>query len=187
MQMTIFDVLQETEVRPKTQLLSVGDEIGRVVLGELRIAKITMIEGLPYYPFYRTDSGCCYSYKEGLKTIDELRQLAEIEIKKYKTIQPHDLKERLTVEYAPRYCDGHVAWAQIGIYENMLFWKENCTYQFLEPYNNEKELIKAYKKRKEKILEGDYKIVSEEHEMRRLYWSAGKRFYADAEYVKFNG
>lgn len=187
MQMTIFDVMREPEIKPKTMILGVGDEIGRVVLGELRIAKITKIEGLPRFPFYRTDSGSCYSYEEGLKTIDELRKLAAIEITKYKTIQPHDLAERITVEYAPRNCDGRVGWAQIGIYENMLFWKEDCTYQFLEPYSNEKELINAYKKRKEKILRVKYKIVSEEHEMRRLYWSARNQFYADAEYVQFNG
>jgi len=187
-QITIFDLMDKLKEKPdkKTHLLKVGDEIGRVVLGELRAARITSIEGLPYHPFYRTDRGVCYSYKEGLHDIEELRKLAESERSKYKTICPCSLEKRLTVEYAPRSCDGYVTWGQIGIYENMLFWKQNCTYQFLEPYENEKQLAEAYKKRKAELLTGDYKIVEKEHEMQRLYWSR-HGFYAAAEYVEFNG
>ena len=80
----------------------------------------------------------------------------------------------LTVIYKPRQCDGKVLWAQIGILDNMLFWKEDVTYQFLEPYDSEKKLRKAYEKHKEKILDkryGEFEIVDQEHEMRRLYWS----------------
>lgn len=137
-QLDIFSFLQPKEEIQIKQTLSVGDKIGRIVLGEVRIATITEVEGLPYYPFYRTDSGVCYSYEEGLQSIDELIQTADRERKKYKTIVPWNLSERITVEYEPRKGDGKILWAQIGIFENMLFWKEDMTYQFCIPFDDEK-------------------------------------------------
>ncbi len=119
------------------------------------------------------------------------RAIAEAEEnrKKYKTIIPKNLSERITVEYEPRDCDGKILWAQIGIIDNMLFWKENVTYQFLEPYENEKKLKKEYEKHRKNITEQTcqkYRILEEEKPMRRLYWSK-HGFYADAEYVEHNG
>lgn len=192
-QLSLFDAIYspEPEIKRPRKILSVGDKIGRVVLGECRIATITKVEGLPNYPFYRTDRGVCYSVKEGEKSIDELLSIAEENRKKYKTIIPQNLSERFTVEYEPRECDGVVLWAQIGILDNMLFWKEDATYQFLEPYESEKKLMKEYNKHKQNILEDfggrmKYRIVEQEHPMRRLYWS-NHGFYADAEYVETNG
>ena len=190
-QLSIFDYMHS--IQPKEQknhILSVGDKIGRVVLGECIIATVEKVEGLPDYPFYRTDK-CCYTYEEGLHDIQELCRIAESDRKKYKTIIPKNLSERLTVEYAPRECDGRVLWAQIGILDNMLFWKEEVTYQFLEPYDSEKKLMKEYKKHKNNMLENfggkkNYHIVEQEHPMHRLYWSE-HGFYADAEYVQHNG
>lgn len=188
-QLDIFSYLQpEKEIKIK-QTLSVGDKIGRIVLGEARIATITKVEGLPYYPFYRTDSGGCYSYDEGLQDINELIRIADEERKKYKTIVPFNLSERITVEYDPRECDGVVLWAQIGIFENMLFWKEDMTYQFCVPFDSEKKLMKEYEKHKKEILDDTYcavNILNEEKPMRRLYWS-NHGLYADAEYVSTNG
>lgn len=201
MQISLFDVIaeQQKSIEPVKEkeplplfehLRKVGDRIGKVVLGELRTATITLVEGLPRYPFYRTDSGCCYSYQDGIRPLDELQKEADDNRPKYKTIEPKDLSERLTVEYAPRSSDGKVLWAQIGIYQNMLFWKEEITYQFLEPYPTEKALRKAYNEKKKKILDnmnGDKLIVlDEEKPMRRLYWSK-HGFFADAEYVRSNG
>ena len=192
-QLSLFDTIYapEPEIKRSEKILSAGDKIGRVVLGECRIAKITKVEGLPNYPFYRTDRGVCYSVKEGEKSIDELLSIAEENRKKYKTIIPQNLSERFTVEYEPRECDGVVLWAQIGIIDNMLFWKEDVTYQFLEHYESEKKLMKEYNKRKKNILEDfggrmKYRIVEQEHPMRRLYWSE-HGFYVDAEYVQHNG
>lgn len=188
-QLDIFSFLQPKEEIQIKQTLSVGDKIGRIVLGEVRIATITEVDGLPYYPFYRTDSGGCYSYEEGLQNIDELIQIADEERKKYKTIVPWNLSERITVEYEPRKCDGKVLWAQIGIFENMLFWEEDMTYQFCVPFDDEKKLRKEYEKHKKKILDDTYKavrILEDEKPMRRLYWSK-HGYYADAEYVSTNG
>ena len=190
-QLSIFDYIQSIQPKePKSHILSAGDKIGRVVLVECIIATVEKVEGLPNYPFYRTDK-CCYTYEEGLQDIQELCRIAGENRKNYKTIIPQNLSERLTVEYAPRECDGHVLWAQIGILDNMLFWKEDVTYQFLEPYDSEKKLMKEYKKHKKNILENfggkkNYHIVEHEHPMRRLYWSE-HGFYADAEYVQHNG
>ena len=190
-QLNIFDYMQSIQPKePKNHILSVGDKIGRVVLGECVVATIERVEGLPNYPFYRTDK-CCYTYEEGLQDIQELCRIAEENRKNYKTIVPLDLSERLTVEYVPREFDGVVLWAQIGIIDNMLFWKEDMTYQFLIPYEDEKKLRKEYNKHKENMLEyfgkpRDYRILEQEHPMRRLYWSS-HGFYADAEYVKHNG
>ena len=190
-QLSLFDAIcaPEPEIKRPRKILSVGDKIGKVVLGECRIATITKVEGLPNYPFYRTDRGICYSVSDGEKSIDELLSIAEQNRKRYKTIIPHNLSERFTVEYAPRECDGVVLWAQIGILDNMLFWKENVTYQFLVSYESEKKLMKAYQEHKKRMIEdgrGEIKIVDIEHKMRRLYWSS-HGFYADAEYVEFNG
>lgn len=190
-QLSLFDTIYapEPEIKRSEKILSAGDKIGRVVLGECRIAKITKVEGLPNYPFYRTDRGCCYSVKDGEKSIDELLSIAEENRKKYKTIIPQNLSECFTVEYEPRECDGAVLWAQIGILDNMLFWKENVTYQFLVPYESEKKLMKAYQEHKKRMIEDGYgkiKIMENEHKMRRLYWS-NHGFYADAEYVRDNG
>ena len=190
-QLSIFDYMQSSSRKKrKKHILSVGDKIGRVVLGECRIATIEKVEGLPDYPFYRTDK-CCYSYEEGLHDIQELLRIAEEKRKDYKTIIPQNLSKRLTVEYAPRECDGHILWAQIGIMDNMLFWKDGMTYQFLEPYDSEKKMLKEYEKHKKNMLDSfgnkrNYHIVEQEHTMRRLYWSE-HGFYADAEYVQYNG
>ena len=186
-QISLFDFLEpEERAHDITEVLSIGDKIGRVVLGECRIATITKVEGLPLYPFYRTDSGGCYSYEEGKYDIQVLLQIAEKERSKYRTIIPQNLEKRLTVEYEPRACDGKVLWAQIGIIDNMLFWKEDYTYQFLEPYNSKAQLLKEYEKHKKQILERGRIEVKDEKPMRRLYWSR-HGFYADAEYVHTNG
>lgn len=190
-QLSLFDFMYDSkpEISHPNKILNIGDKIGRVVLGECRVATITKVEGLPDYPFYRTDSGGCYSIKEGERSIDELLSIAEENREKYKTIIPKNLSQLFAVEYEPRECDGVVLWAQIGILDNMLFWKENVTYQFLEPYESEKKLMKAYKEHKKRIIEdghGKIKILETEHEMRRLYWS-NKGFYADAEYKETNG
>lgn len=190
-QLSLFDFMYDPkpEISHPNKILNIGDKIGRVVLGECRVATITKVEGLPDYPFYRTDSGGCYSIEEGEKSIDELLSIAEENRKKYKTIIPKNLSKLFAVEYEPRECDGVVLWAQIGILDNMLFWKENITYQFLEPYESEKKLMKAYKEHKKRIIEDGYgkiKILETEHEMRRLYWS-NKGFYVDAEYKENNG
>ena len=186
-QLSLFDLIKSKPI-VKPGVLKVGDKIGRVVLGECRIATITEVEGLPYYPFYRTDSGCCYSYKEGLNNIQDLMQQAEENRKNYETIIPVNLEERLTVEYPPRKSDGKVLWAQIGIFQGMLFW---CmTYQFLERCKDQKDLYKKYQEHKSNILSDLGKtapvIVDEEKPMRRLYKSKAANGYADAEYVQFN-
>jgi len=189
-QLDIFSFLApEEEKQAKPNVLSVGDSVGRNVLGETRIAIITKVEGLQYHPFYRTDSGGCYSYEEGLHDVKELLLAAEKERSKYKTITPCNLSERITVEYKPRKCDGAVLWAQIGIFDNMLFWEEEMTYQFCVPFDNEKELRKEYIKRRKRILDDAYgtvRLLEDEKPMHRLYWSR-HGYYADAEYVSVNG
>lgn len=64
----------------------------------------------------------------------------------------------------------------------MLFWKEDYTYQFLEPYSSKKALDKAYNMHKSKILEGDYELIPDQLPIKELYWS-NHGFYADARYV----
>lgn len=192
-QISFDDLMQENraeEAKELPNICSVGDRVGRVVLGELRTAVVTKVERLPYYPFYRTDSGVCYSYKEGLDDLEKLRKQAEKNRRKFETIEPRDLERRLTVEYPPIHPDGGKLWAQIGIFRGMLFWKKAMTYQFLQQCKNEKELNREYEKHRKMILEefgGSAVIVEEEHPMRRLYRSKCANGYADAEYVAFNG
>lgn len=191
-QLTFDDLMQERKVTKEKSfpgLRQVGDTVGRVVLGELRTATVTKVEGLPFYPFYRTDSGGCYSYKEGLADLEELRKQAEKNRRQYETIEPKNLERRITVKYPPLCPGGGTLWAQVGIFQGMLFWKESMTYQFLQQCKNEKELNREYEKHKKQILEefgGSAVIVEGEHPMRRLYRSKAASGYADAEYVKFN-
>lgn len=192
-QISFDDLMQENRAKEAakelTNIRSVGDRVGRVVLGELRTATVTKVEGLPFYPFYRTDSGGCYSYKEGLDDLEELRKQAEENRRKYETIEPKNLERRITVKYPPLCPGGGTLWAQVGIFQGMLFWKESMTYQFLQQCKNEKELNREYEKHKKQILEefgGSAVIVEGEHPMRRLYRSKAANGYADAEYVKFN-
>ena len=191
-QISFDDLMQENRVKEAKELpniRSVGDRVGRVVLGELRTATVTKVEGLPFYPFYRTDSGGCYSYKEGLADLEELRKQAEKNRRQYETIEPKNLERRITVKYPPLCPGGGTLWAQVGIFQGMLFWKESMTYQFLQQCKNEKELNREYEKHKKQILEefgGSAVIVEGEHPMRRLYRSKAANGYADAEYVKFN-
>ena len=192
-QISFDDLMQENRAKEAakelTNIRSVGDRVGRVVLGELRTATVTKVEGLPFYPFYRTDSGGCYSYKEGLADLEELRKQAEKNRRQYETIEPKNLERRITVKYPPLCPGGGTLWAQVGIFQGMLFWKESMTYQFLRQCKSEKELEREYKKHKKQILEefdGSGVIVEEEHPMRRLYRSKAASGYADAEYVKFN-
>lgn len=192
-QISFDDLMQENRAKEAakelTNIRSVGDRVGRVVLGELRTATVTKVEGLPFYPFYRTDSGGCYSYKEGLVDLEELRKQAEKNRRQYETIEPKNLERRITVKYPPLCPGGGTLWAQVGIFQGMLFWKESMTYQFLQQCKNEKELNREYEKHKKQILEefgGSAVIVEGEHPMRRLYRSKAANGYADAEYVKFN-
>lgn len=191
-QLTFDDLMQERKATKKKSfpgLRQVGDTVGKVVLGELRTATVTKVEGLPFYPFYRTDSGGCYSYEEGLDDLERLRQQAEENRRQYETIEPKNLERRITVKYPPLCPDGGTLWAQVGIFQGMLFWKESISYQFLQQCKSEKELKREYEKHKKKILEefdGSGVIVEEEHPMRRLYRSKAASGYADAEYVKFN-
>lgn len=183
--LNVDDLLEANE--EKMHLLKVGDKIGRIVLGEVRIAIVTAVEGLPFFPFYRTDKNSAYSYAEGLEDIEELKIKAEKERKKYKTIIPEGLEKRITVRYKTK--EGRYLWAQIGIYKDMLYWKESMTYQFLEIYKNKNELVKEYKKHEKNILKDFkiYEVLSNEIKMDRLYFSKKINGYASAEYVMLNG
>lgn len=194
-QLNLFDYIKEMEAEKNiTTPLSVGDMIGRVVLGECRVGNITKVEGNPNHPFYRTDLGVCFSYEEGLRNINDLMAEAEENRKNYKTIIPADLDRRLTMQFLLTDCGGKVWWAQIGVMEingvKHLYWKEPFTYEFLEPYSNEKTLKKAYDKHRKNILEfcenSPYNEVFQEKEMERVYWSKNG-FFATAEYVAHNG
>lgn len=160
------------------------------MLGDVQSHIVTAVEGYPGRWYYRTDSGGCIDDKYTSDDFAELeRRGAEIR-SQYKTIElnPYDLEERATIIYNPRECDGYVMKAQIGIYDGMLFWKENYTYQFLEPYKGEKTLKKAYKSHYEKMMErkGNFTIVEEPIPIKRLYYSRNG-FYAEAAYVRTNG
>lgn len=189
-QITFMELLAEKQSQIDwPNIRNVGDVVCRIVLGEVRTARITEIERLSYYPHYFTDSGSCYSYEEGLNDLEKAKQQAEENRKKFETIEPKNLERRLTVEYPPDYPGGKTLWAQIGVFQGMLFWKESITYQFLECCENDKKLLKKYEEHKKKILEaygGSAVIVPNEHPMRRLYRSRSAKGYADAEYVKFN-
>lgn len=192
-QLSMFGCSMQTSSEEEPlQIRSIGEKIGRVVLGECRIATITSVEGKGKFLFYRTDEYGCYNYEDGLKDVEDLMEEAALAHLDYKTFYPKNLTDRLTVEFT-RECDNRTLWAQIGILDNMLYWKECCTYEFLEPYDDPKKLRKAYEKHKEKLMRyhefssyQNVRICETEHPMECLYWSR-HGCYATAEYVKHQG
>lgn len=116
---------------------------------------------------------------------------AEQTRKQYKTIEIDKFDKFFAVKYPPRECDGKVLYAMVGIFQDMLFWKHDVTYQFLEkPKNLEKE----YKKHIKEIThrypwdkeECEYEILNKPLPTKRLYYSNSRGCYADARYVLNN-
>lgn len=167
----------------------IGDVIGRLILGEVEKGEVYKIEGNERHFFYRTTVGCFHA-EEGSDDIDLLEYNAEQLRKEYKTIIPSPLERRVSIKYAPRECDGYILTAQIGIYQNMLYWKRAYTYEFLEPYNTEKDLMKAYKKKLDEMTNKkynyDFEMLDEPLPIKRLYWS-DNGFYVSPKYVMNNG
>lgn len=189
-QLTIGDYLKSLEPQPKdSPKFKAGDVVGVRTLGDVDLYTIRAVEGSPGYWLYRTDFHYIDSAKASFD-IDRLRREAAEVRKEYETIEisPYDLTERVTIAYAPRVYDGCIMHAQIGIYGNMLFWKEDCTYQFLEPHKTKQSLKNAYKRHYKKMTEDwqEFNMVDEPIPIKRLYWSR-KGFYTDARYVEFNG
>lgn len=191
-QLDIFSFLQEQDKISKQadqQRLNIGDYIGRLVLGEVEKGRIEKVEGNDKYFFYRTDRGC---FNASDRTdFDQMEREAEEIRKQYRTIEIDRFERFFAVKYPPRECDGAVLYAMAGIFNGMLFWQEELTYQFLKP---EKDLEKAYKNKIHEIThecwgdqkEKEYMILSEPIRTNRLYWSR-HGFYADARYVEMNG
>ncbi len=78
---------------------------------------VTKVEGLPNFPFYRTNRGSCYSYEEGSVSVDELRRQAAELLPQYQTVIPSGLERRLTVLYRPydetnRRCGGRLGFTR---------------------------------------------------------------------------
>lgn len=193
-QLDIFSLMENKEEKepPKYQRLKVGDKIGKLVLGEVKVATITKVDGNEISWFYRTETGTCYSMSDRTD-FDQMKKEAEEIRKKYQTIEIDSSKfdKFFAVKYPPRWCDGHVSYAMVAIYQDMLFWKEDVTYQFLEKPKN---LEKAYKEKANSIThlyswdknEREYEVLDSPIPVHRLYYSKGKDLYADAEYVLNN-
>ena len=189
-QLDIFSYLSQQEEIPEpiNSRLHIGDYIGRLVLGEIEKDRITKIEGNDTHYFYRTDRGC---FNSDDRTDFEQMEIEAQEIRKrYKTIEIDEFDRFCAVQYQPRKCDGHILYAMVGIYNGMLYWKEDYTYQFLEPVKN---LEKAYKEKVFSIThnsvdkeERPYTLLTDPIQTERLYWSA-HGYYASARYVETNG
>ena len=170
-QLTIFDFLPIDNQEQDLKILKVGDKVGRVVKGEAIIGTIYKVEGKGKWTFYRTDQAC-FSYKEGLRSIEELKKEAEEKRKKYKTIIPEKLEKRITFLFKSQ-DPNKPLWGQIGIFKGMLYWKDCCTYEFLEIYESEKK----------EMYDRCIGTVDEEHEMERLYFIQSKNMYASPQYL----
>lgn len=190
-QLDIFSYLepQKELEKPKYKRLNVGDKIGKLILGEVIIGTIYKVEGNEKYFFYRTDKGC---FDPSDRTdFEQMEKEAEEIRKQYKTIEIDKFDKFFAIEYPPRNCDGHILRAMVGIYQGMLFWKEDYTYQFLEPVRN---LEKAYKDKLFKIThdwfgekkERDYKVLDNPLPIKRLYYSNSTKRYSEAGYVQYN-
>lgn len=188
-QMSIFDLMDQKIKSDIPKRLSVGDKVGKLVLGDVVVGTIYKIEGNEEYFFYRTDKGC---FDSDCRTdIEQMKIEAEEVRKQFDTIQIDKFEKFFAVEYPPRECDGHIMYAIVGIYEGMLFWKEEFTYQFLEKVKN---IEKAYKDKIFKIThngygdkkERDYKVLENPIPVKTLYYSNSRKCYAEAGYVEHN-
>lgn len=190
-QLDIFSYVPEKQNTSSIQKkLNIGDYVGKLVLGEVVKGKITNIEGSSDNFFYRTDNGCFTA--DARTDFEQMEKEAEEIRKQHKIIEIDKLDKFFAVEYPPRECDGYIMRAMVGIYNGMLFWKDDYTYQFLEPVANEKELNKKYEKKvfdithwsdkKERI----HTVLDKPLSIKRLYWSK-KGFYTEAPYVTHNG
>ena len=186
-QLDIFSYLEQH--KESNSRLHVGDYIGRLVLGEVVKGKITKIEGNNTHFFYRTDSGRCFNSNDRTD-FEQMEQEAQEIRKQYRTIEIDKFDRFYSVQYPPRKSDGRVLYAMVGIYNGMLYWKEDITYQFLEAVNN---IEKAYKDKVFLITHNwwdkaprEYTKLEEPIQTERLYWSR-HGFYASAQYVETNG
>lgn len=189
-QINIFDYLNNTGniYSPKYERLNVGDKVGRIILGEVEIGTIEEVDGNKKNFFYRTDHGC---FEAGSRTdIEEMQREAEIERNKYKTIEVNVFDKFFAVEYPPSQCYGHITTAMVAVFQGMLFWKEDCTYQFLEYCKN---IEKEYKKKVHIITheynsneKREYTVLNEPIKTKRLYYSKTGNLYSEAKYVQYN-
>ncbi len=169
--------------------LCVGDRIGRLVLGEIEAGRITEVVGDERNFFYRTDRGCFGA--DGRTDFAQMEREAEEIRKRHRTIEIDSFDRFLAVEYPPAARGRKPAHAMAGVFRGMLFWKEECTFQFLEPV---KDIEKAYRKKVHDIThcnwgsrEGrEYTVLAGPIKTDRLYWSR-HGFYASARYVEVNG
>lgn len=190
-QLDIFSYLepQEQSEEPKYNRLNVGDKIGKLVLGDVIIGTIYKVEGNKKHFFYRTDKGC---FEASARTdFEQMEKEAEEIRKQYKTIEIDKFDKFFAVEYPPRECDGYILRAMVGIYQGMLFWKEDYTYQFLESVRN---IEKAYKDKVFSIThdcigekkEREYKVLDKPIPIKRMYYSNALKAYSEAGFVEHN-
>ncbi len=172
-----------------THPLRVGDRIGRLVLGEVETGRITEVVQNGRDFFYRTDRGC-FTDSDRTDFAQMEREAEEIR-KRHRTIEIDGFDRFLAVEYLPEGQVRKPTHAMAGIFRGMLFWKEECTFQFLKPV---RDIEKAYQKKVHDIIhrnwgsrgEREYTVLTEPIKTNRLYWSR-HGFYADARYVEVNG
>ena len=181
----------KVEKLPDTEIdfdsLKAGDQIATVCLGEYYIATINT----PENGYYRMGQTRYCWYPKDIMTVKDAIRKAEEEREKYYTIVPENLTELYHMEYV-REIDGYHMWGQIGYYEDMLFWKHECTYQFLEKRGKltDRNWKKLYAGHMDDLAGragfSHGKQVYEEHPMDRLYLCADGTTYASADYAMRN-
>lgn len=190
-QLDIFSLFEPQGhlAKQKHRRLDAGDRIGRVVLGEVEIGTIYKVEGNEKYFFYRTDKGC---FNASDRTdFGQMEKEAEENRKRYKTIEIDKFDKFFAVRYPPKEHNGYALCAMAGIFQGMLFWKEDVTYQFLEPVKN---LEKEYEKKIFEIThewfgerkEREYESLDKPISTKRLYYSNSMKRYSEANYVLYN-
>lgn len=142
--------------------------------------------------FIALTKGFCFD-RSDRTDFEQMEREAEEIREQHKTleIKPDDFEKFFAVKYPPRECDGHILYAMVAIYQDMLFWKEEVTYQFLE---KPKDLEKAYKEKAKRIThmysfdedERAYEVLDEPIQIHRLYYSKSRDLHADAKYVLNN-
>lgn len=143
-----------------------------------------------YHSEFEDDDKLRCRLKKCQPDYEDMREAEEIR-RQYKTLEIDHFEKFFAVKYPPRECDGYVLTAMVGIYNGMLFWKEDVTYQFLEEVKN---IEKAYDEKVFKIThnwwgektERDYEVLSEPLPTKRLYYSKSMERYSEANYVLYN-
>lgn len=194
-QMTIFQFLKE-EKKEIPEIFKAGQIVYGVVLGEVeehRIISLFIVFGI--YRNYGTQKGVILNEEIGERVFDNIEMAKSLARENLKECQYVDIEriDNLKKWQYVRDCDDYKMIAMLGVINNLVYVKDWYCYEFAYPFQTEKERDKLLKEYEKKITDSfnsrtmSYEKIDADGTVNsRLYWSKGKKCYADYRYVQSN-